>query len=97
MIDCDVPPAPHSSSAGAGEPESNLYFRLRWRCRRGMLELDLLLQNFLDTRFASLPESSRADFERLLNAADADLAAWLTGANVPPDNDLKEIVAIVRG
>lgn len=71
--------------------------RLRWRCRRGMLELDLLLQNFLDTRFASLPKSSRADFERLLNAADADLAAWLTGVNVPPDDDLKEIAAIVRG
>ncbi|MDA3877545.1 MAG: succinate dehydrogenase assembly factor 2 [Halothiobacillus sp.] len=49
--------------------------RLRWRCRRGMLELDMVLACFLDERFAQLTEPQLREFERLLDLEDQEL--WL--------------------
>lgn len=47
--------------------------RLRWKCRRGMLELDLLLQGFLDDGYDELDEAGRAEFEALLALPDQEL------------------------
>lgn len=47
--------------------------RLRWRSRRGMLELDLLLLPFCDEVFDSLPEHEQDIFVRLLEQDDPDL------------------------
>ncbi len=58
--------------------------RLRWLCRRGMLELDAWLVLFLDTRHADLPPPLQADFARLLDQDDMVLFDWLTGAREPP-------------
>ncbi len=58
--------------------------RLRWLCRRGMLELDAWLTLFLDTRYADLPPESQAAFARLLDQDDMVLFDWLTGALEPP-------------
>lgn len=49
--------------------------RLRWRCRRGMLELDMVLACFLDERVAQLTEPQLREFERLLDLEDQEL--WL--------------------
>ncbi|MDD3650662.1 succinate dehydrogenase assembly factor 2 [Immundisolibacter sp.] len=46
---------------------------LRWRCRRGKKELDLLLARFLERHLADLDEVQRAAFERLLALEDEDL------------------------
>ena len=46
---------------------------LRWRARRGMLELDILLLNFLDTRYVSLPIGLQTAFEALLELEDSAL------------------------
>lgn len=54
--------------------------RLRWRCRRGMLELDAWLTLFLDTRYADLPAEMQTAFVRLLDRDDMALFDWLTGA-----------------
>ena len=51
--------------------------RLRWRARRGMLELDILLLDFLDTRYASLPVGLQTAFAALLAKAKA-AKAFLT-------------------
>ncbi|MBU1664462.1 MAG: succinate dehydrogenase assembly factor 2 [Gammaproteobacteria bacterium] len=58
--------------------------RLRWLCRRGMLELDAWLALFLDTRYSDLPPELQAAFARLLDQDDMVLFDWLTGALEPP-------------
>ena len=40
--------------------------RVRWHCRRGMLELDLVLKRFLEQHFAGLSPLQHAAFKRLL-------------------------------
>lgn len=51
--------------------------QLRWRCRRGMKELDVLLIRYLDQRYPHAPETERAAFAFLLQQSDMDLMAWL--------------------
>lgn len=58
--------------------------RLRWRCRRGMLELDALLLAFLEVGYALLDEPDRLAFSRLLDREDIELYDWLTGQQAPP-------------
>lgn len=65
--------------------------RLRWLCRRGMLELDAWLQPFLERRYPELDAQARADFERLLDLEDFQLYDFLTRASQPPP-DLRGIV-----
>lgn len=47
--------------------------RLRWRCRRGMLELDLVLERFLGENYAQLTARQRQEFETLLELEDHEL------------------------
>jgi antitoxin CptB len=60
--------------------------RLRWRCRRGIREMDLLLQEFLAASYPVLSSAEQQAFEQMLDEADLDLLAWITGrAEPPPD------------
>ncbi len=61
------------------------FARLRWRCRRGMKELDLLLARWLDRGWPAADEARRDAFRRLLEQPDPDLADWLVGGLRPPD------------
>ncbi|HTT07791.1 MAG TPA: succinate dehydrogenase assembly factor 2 [Gammaproteobacteria bacterium] len=58
---------------------------VRWRCRRGMKELDVLLGRFLERGYAQLDERERGVFVRLLDQKDPDLMDWLTGRDRPAD------------
>lgn len=58
--------------------------RLRWQCRRGLLELDLVLQRFLDERYAELDVAGQESFRHLLSQPDTQLLAWLQSRQVPP-------------
>lgn len=69
--------------------------RLRWRCRRGLLELDLWLQRFADAGLGRLSDEECAAFEALLQEADADLLAWLDGRETAPGNHAR-MVGIIR-
>lgn len=69
--------------------------RLRWRCRRGTRELDLLLLRFLDGDFEGLDTPDQQAFEALLEQQDPDLARWLLGAE-PPPAEYRDIVARIR-
>jgi antitoxin CptB len=53
--------------------------RLRWRCRRGLLENDLVLARFLDRRAGTLTEADVAALDRLLDLPDNDLWDVLSG------------------
>ncbi len=66
--------------------------RLRWRCRRGMLELDLLLLAFLERDYPALSSSEKQAFERLLQVPDTTLLGYLQGRQNPPDKELMNII-----
>ena len=66
--------------------------RLRWRCRRGMKELDLLLEAWLDRGWPLADEARRLAFDRLLDQADPQLAAWLIGGERPGDSTLARLI-----
>ena len=70
--------------------------RLRWKCRRGMLELDLLLRAFMDRGYAALDAGERARFEQLLETPDAVLLEWLMGRIRPSDRDVGQLVDKIR-
>ena len=57
--------------------------KLRWKCRRGMLELDLCLTQYLDHRYLQATLDEQADFDALLSEADPDIWAWLMGTKKP--------------
>ena len=70
--------------------------RLRWQCRRGSLELDIVLNNYLSTHYAAAPVAERDAFARLLRAGDEDIAAWLRGEVDGIDADLRALLARLR-
>lgn len=74
--------------------------RLRWQCRRGMLELDHLLDRFLDLGYRDLGPAQRLDFVRLLAEQDQRLSDWFMSRAEPSDVALRDlvlrIVAVVR-
>jgi antitoxin CptB len=51
--------------------------RLRWGCRRGMLELDLILLPFFENQWGQLSKPDQLAFEQLLSEADQDIYAWI--------------------
>jgi antitoxin CptB len=53
--------------------------RLRWRCRRGMRELDQLLGWYLDARYAGSDAAAKEAFSTLLDQQDPELWDWLMG------------------
>lgn len=61
--------------------------RVRWRCRRGMLELDIVLQRFVDKHYIQLNECELRQFEALLDLPDNDL--WDMIAEKKEVNDIK--------
>lgn len=65
--------------------------RLRWRCRRGIKELDVLLTRYVDERFADAPTLERLAFERLLQTEDPLIYAYCLG-QVPVPADLQSLI-----
>ena len=70
--------------------------RVRWHCRRGMLELDLLLQRFVDRHLESLTADEMERFKAVLDLQDGDLWQLLSGRADADDERLKRIVAMIR-
>ena len=68
----------------------------RWQCRRGMLELDLLLNNFVDKRAAQLDEQQRQVFEQLLSYPDQTLFDLLLSEAVSSDSKISNMVQDIR-
>lgn len=66
--------------------------QVRWRCRRGMKELDVLLVRWLDRRWAGAGPAARAAFVRLLELPDPQLIDWLLQGVRPADAGMAELV-----
>jgi antitoxin CptB len=72
------------------------YDRTRWHCRRGMLELDLVLNAFLERHFPGLDAAGRDAFGRLLDLSDPELLDLVMGREEAVGRDDREILALVR-
>jgi antitoxin CptB len=66
--------------------------RLRWQCRRGMLELDLVLTKFLNRHVETLSSEEMKAFRRLLDYPDNDLWDIVSGKIPPPDPEAATII-----
>lgn len=66
--------------------------RLRWRCRRGMRELDVVLQRYLETRYTMAPLAEQQAFEQLLEEQDPQLLAYVMGRERPQDPQQANVV-----
>lgn len=71
--------------------------RLRWRCRRGMRELDLMLGGWLECCFERASLQQRAEFERLLELPDPDLEDYLLWGVRPNEPERAALVEAIRG
>jgi antitoxin CptB len=70
--------------------------RLRWRCRRGMLENDLILTRFLDARGGTLDAAQVAALDRLLALTDGELWDLLSARAEPEDAALAPLLEQLR-
>ena len=70
--------------------------RLYWQCRRGMLELDLLLTAYFDRQIDRLDDGALNAFDRLLSCADDLLYDYLLGQLIPSDKDIAHVVRAIR-
>lgn len=69
--------------------------RLFWHCRRGMLELDVLLVPFLKEAYPKLDAENQARFRKLLTCEDQDMFSWFMRRAEPEDADLRQIVQMI--
>jgi antitoxin CptB len=60
--------------------------RLRWSCRRGMQELDILLARYVSERFPNASAEEQEAFQRLLETQDAVIYAYCLGQQRPPEH-----------
>lgn len=70
--------------------------KLLWRCRRGMLELDLILAPFVQNKIESLSEELQQRFVNLLKLDDPVLFGWLMGHEQVDQPEYIELVSIIR-
>ena len=74
----------------------DLQKKLQWQCRRGMLELDVILIPFLNEHFEVLSHSQKELFAELLKESDPDLYTWIMGFGQCDRNDFSEMIRIIR-
>ena len=70
--------------------------RLRWYCRRGLLELDIILLRYLERDYAALDKSHRQAFSELLELSDHTLLAYLNKQELPDDPRLRNVIKGLR-
>jgi antitoxin CptB len=70
--------------------------RLRWQCRRGMLELDLLLAAFLEQHYPELSPPLQRRFIELLSYPDPLIHAWCVGGEAPQDEAFEALIVAIR-
>lgn len=84
-----------SETVKSSMPES-VDSRLRWRCRRGMLELDILLNQFINTQYSVLSLEQKNTFDQLLDYPDQLLFDLFLGHMESSDNSVAELVKTIR-
>jgi len=69
--------------------------RLMWASRRGMLELDLMLQPFVEQHYDQLDQTDQQLFQKLLELEDQQLFLWLVRGEQAMDKNTQRIVDII--
>ena len=77
------------------EIERESYNRVLWHSRRGMLELDLVLEPYVKFAYPGLNLAEQALYRKLLECEDQDLFDWFMGKKVVPEDDLSSIVQLI--
>ncbi len=70
--------------------------RARWRCRRGLLELDIVLQRFIDKYYTQLSEIELQQFTTLLDLPDNDLWDMIATRKEPEDGSLLSVLRLLQ-
>ena len=70
--------------------------RVYWQCRRGMRELDVLLQGYFVDHYDALPAAQQQNFQALLACPDPLLLEYMLGRMIPSDPDLADVVERIR-
>jgi antitoxin CptB len=68
---------------------------MRWASRRGLLELDLFLADFVAYQYPSLNAELKSLYGELMTSADQDMFEWLMG-RAEPDESLAPIVSAIQ-
>ncbi|HEX8964518.1 MAG TPA: succinate dehydrogenase assembly factor 2 [Rhodocyclaceae bacterium] len=71
--------------------------RLKWHCRRALLELDIVFQRFWQARGDELDDATATQLERLLELEDHDLWDLISGRTTTEDAPLRSLVESLRG
>ncbi|HEX7029647.1 MAG TPA: succinate dehydrogenase assembly factor 2 [Gammaproteobacteria bacterium] len=66
--------------------------RLRWLCRRGMKELDVLLERYLEHRYPQAPEAEQRAFRALLDCQDPVLWDYVMENDRPQDEEMRNVI-----
>jgi antitoxin CptB len=78
------------------EPVRRDLARLRWRCRRGMRELDALLTGYFERGYPRAVAAERDAFARLLELPDPELFGYLVGRAETAEEPLRDVIARIR-
>jgi len=70
--------------------------KLKWKCRRGMKELDVLLERYLAERYPTADVAEQGAFRALLEAQDPLLFDYLTGRERPASEDERRVIDALR-
>jgi len=71
--------------------------QIRWRCRRGMLEIDVSLTRFCDEQLSNLSDDDRVVFFAMLAEHDPVWWDWLLGDSLPDDPAQKAMLLRIKG
>ena len=77
------------------KPDDRILERLRWRSRRGLLELDLILTRFLETKLAALSQQEVRMFDEVLRLQDNDFLDLLMGRVQCCDHHIKPMLNMI--
>lgn len=72
---------------------SQLKAKLLWRCRRGMKELDVLMQRYVEQEYFKVSDKEKQAFDQLLKMQDPDLYGLITGRMQDTNKDIMHVVS----
>lgn len=75
--------------------DDNRFDKIRWNSRRGMKELDLMLEPFVESYLSTASEEIVNDYEYLLECSDLELVRFVLRRQVPTDERILKIVNII--
>ena len=70
--------------------------RMRWRARRGLLELDIVLGRFIEAHYAQLDDAGRREFDVMLDMPDNPLWDMIVGRQEPEPGEQQALLEKIR-